>query len=467
MNLRPYQQSALESITGGFREFQRQLAVLPTGSGKTILFSHLAKHLAGMGGRTLILAHREELIDQAIDKLHQATGIVAAKEMADWKAHREARVVVASVQSMQGERLKSWPRNHFDLVICDEAHHSISDSWQAVLSHFGSANVLGVTATPDRGDKRNLGEFYQNIAAEVDLFDLIRDGYLSNIKAKSIPLEIDVSGVKSTAGDLDSKGLGDALTPYLGSIAKAIAEHAADRKVLAFLPLIDTSKRFVDACQFQGGLRACHVYGKSKNRAEILQAFADDKYDVLSNAMLLTEGYDCPDVDCVVVLRPTRSRPLYSQMIGRGTRTAPFKEDLLLLDFLWHHERHNLIHPAHLVAESQDQAAMMTKALERVGRESQDELDLEGLASEAAVEREQKLADELAANTKRKASEKDMMEFCLAVHRADVAQYEPTMGWESDAITPKQAEILKRNGINPDGVRGKGHASQLLDVVFE
>ena len=458
MILRSYQQKSVDNIMKDIQDgCPSMLAVLPTGAGKTIVFSNIAKE---MGKRkTLILAHREELIDQAISKLHAATGIIAQKEKAEHRASHHAPVVVASVQSMQN-RLERWPADHFGLVICDEAHHSISPSWQEVLNHF-KCPVLGVTATPDRGDKRNLGSFYQKVSFEIGLKELIIQGYLCEIKVKSVPLEIDLSEVKQTAGDYDAKMLASALDPYLDSIAKQIKIHAGHRKILSFLPLIATSQKFTAACNRQG-ISSMHINGKSENRKEILGNFANDKWQHLSNAMLLTEGYDQPDVDCIVILRPTRSRPLYSQMVGRGTRPDTFKDDLLLLDFLWSHERHNLIKPAHLVAESDDVAATIQSAMQRGGGD--DEKDLMAASSDAAVEREDKLASALAANAKRRVAEVNVIEYCSNVLKLQPDQYSPNGGQEPP-ISEAQSDYLKRNKIDPDGVRGSYHASKLISSL--
>jgi len=167
LNARPYQLECLDAVANGWKEFRRQLIVVPTGGGKTVIFSKLA---AVNAGRTLILAHREELIDQAVAKLRAATGIEAEKDKAEHIAELDARVVVASVQTLMREnRMNRWPQDHFDLVVCDEAHHAISPSWRGVLSRFDEhARVLGVTATPDRGDKKNLGVYFENVLFSSD-----------------------------------------------------------------------------------------------------------------------------------------------------------------------------------------------------------------------------------------------------------------------------------------------------------
>jgi superfamily II DNA or RNA helicase len=467
VNLRPYQQEAKDKVLEGFKTHTKQLVVLPTGAGKTILFAKIAEHY--QPGRVLILAHREELVDQAIHKLRQATGIFAQKEKAKHKASLHAQVVVASVQTME-RRLAKWPANHFSLVVGDEAHHAISPQWQRCLKHFDPhAHVLGVTATPNRTDKINLGKYFQSIAVEVFLLDLIHLGYLAEIKVKSIPLTIDIRGVKSRAGDFASEGLGDALEPYLASIAAAVANEAAFRKCLAFLPLIATSKKFVEACKAEG-LRACHVDGESVDRREIREAFASGEYDVVSNAMLWTEGFDEPTVDCIILLRPTKSAALYSQIVGRGTRISPGKENLLLLDFLWLHEKHNLIHPAHLIAGDDDELAeaMQAKMEDAAGGSytTQPILDLEGLMTVTQAAREAKLQKDLKESAKKKARVVDAMEFCVSLGSAATAEFEPVNPWEFARPSQAQIDKLTRAGVDVDTVKTTGHASKIIDLIL-
>lgn len=465
ISLRPYQQQAISATLEGFKSFRKQLIVAPTGSGKTIMFASLAQSV--LPSRTLILAHREELIDQAISKLHAATGIVAQKEKAEDWAGLNAQVVVGSIQTLQSLRLSRWPKNHFDLVVIDESHHSTADSYLRVLNHFdGHAKVLGVTATPDRSDKKNLGQYFENIAFEIPLFDLINQGYLSRIAVKSVPIRIDLSNVRQTAGDFNESDLSDVLLPYLQSIARAIREEATFRRTLVFVPLIATSKKFVEIMR-EEGLNAEHVDGESTDRADIKERFAAGQIDVVSNAMLWTEGFDDPGIDCIVVLRPTKSRSLYSQMVGRGTRIAPGKRELMLLDPIYIHEKHNLIRPAHLISSTDAQADIITELVERKSGGKQELLDLEGLATEAQVIREQRLRDELAKKSKRGVKNVDAMEWCLAMDRSDLCDYEPAMKWESEPVTEPQAKLLKKAGLDISTVSGKGHASKLISVFLD
>ena len=190
-------------------------------------------------------------------------------------------MVVGSVQTLQQpKRLANFEKDHFNTIVVDEAHHCISDGYQRVLSHFDSANVLGVTATPDRGDMRNLGTYFDSLAYEYTLPKAIKEGYLSPIKALTIPLNLDLSSVSMSQGDFKASDVGNALDPYLEQIANEMMEHCKDKKTVVFLPLVNTSKKFRDILNSKG-FKAAEVNGESKDRAEILEDFENDKYNVL------------------------------------------------------------------------------------------------------------------------------------------------------------------------------------------
>lgn len=457
MGLRAYQMKARHDIHKGFEDFDRQLAVVPTGGGKTIIFSRLADDIQPQ--RTLILAHREELITQAVDKLRNSTGLQAQVEMGEDRASLDAPVVVASVQTLMREkRRERWPRNHFGLVVVDEAHHALADSYLNTLGHFHDhAKVLGVTATPDRGDKKNLGKYFENIACEITMLDLVKQGWLSPIKVKTVPLELSLRGVRTKAGDFSADDLGHALEPYLEKIADVLVEHR-HRKTLVFLPLIAVSKRFAQICRDRG-LLAEHVDGQSTERQAALERFKRDETRILTNAMLLTEGYDEPSIDCVVCLRPTKIRALYSQIIGRGTRIWPGKDHLLVLDFLWQAEEHSLMRPANLIAEDEADAKALT---EKLGREG----DLEEAREEVNADRTRSLTDRLIQNRTRNGSVLDPLELAVTLNEAALAEYVPTMAWQAQAPTAKQLDVLQKFGLDTMGILSKGHASMILDRLI-
>jgi superfamily II DNA or RNA helicase len=466
MDLRPYQHEAKEAVKKEWNAgYEKTLVVLPTGTGKTIVFSKLTEDCVRNGERVLILAHRGELLDQAADKLSKSTGLGCAVEKAEntcldsWY-----RVVVGSVQSLMREsRLTQFKKDYFDTIIVDEAHHCLSDSYQRVLQYFDQSKILGVTATPDRSDMRNLGQYFESLAYEYTLPKAIKEGYLSPIKAQTIPLKLDLTGVGMQSGDFKAGDLGTALDPYLYQIADEMAKYCMDRKTVVFLPLIKTSRKFRDILQSKG-FAAAEVNGGSEDRAEVLAAFDADRYNVLCNSMLLTEGWDCPSVDCIVVLRPTKIRSLYSQMVGRGTRlNPPHKDHLLLLDFLWHTERHELCHPAHLICESEEVAQKMTENIEQAGCP----VDLEQAEVKATEDvvaaREEALAKQLAEMKNRKRKLVDPLQFEMSIQAEDLSGYVPAFGWECGPPSDKQKATLEKLGIMPDEIDNAGKAAKLLD----
>ena len=465
MELRPYQQEAKEAIQAEWEKGNKKtLLVLPTGTGKTIVFTKLAEDCVRNGERVLILAPRGELLDQAADKLSKSTGLRCAVEKAeDSSLNSWFRVVVGSVQSLMREkRLNQFSKDHFDSIVVDEAHHCISDSYQKVLNHFEDAKVLGVTATPDRGDMKNLGSYFESLAYEYTLPKAIKEGFLTPIKALTIPLKLDLTGVGQQAGDFKTSDLGTALDPYLYQIADEMAKYCMDRKSVVFLPLIKTSQKFTEILNSKG-FNAAEVNGESKDRAEVLEDFDKGKYNVLCNSMLLTEGWDCPSVDCIVVLRPTKIRSLYSQMVGRGTRLNPGKDHLLLLDFLWHTERHELCHPAHLICENEEVAKKMTENIETAGCPVDIEEAEQKATEDVVAQREEALANQLKEMRSRKRKLVDPLQFEMSIQAEDLASYVPVFGWQMSPASNNQLSALEKYGIFPDEVDNAGKASLLLD----
>lgn len=470
MELRPYQAEAKAAV---FEQWDKgtlkTLLVLPTGCGKTIVFAKVAEDCVRQGYRVLILAHRGELLEQAADKIKKSTNLGCATEKAEQTCLGSwFRITVGSVQSMQREkRLSQFSEDYFNVIIIDEAHHCISDGYQKVLQHFPSAKVLGVTATPDRGDMRNLGEFFESLAYEYTLPKAIREGYLSPIKAMTIPLQLDLSGVSIQSGDFKAGDIATALDPYLHQIADEMMKYCRDRKTVVFLPLVKTSQKFKEILN-EKGFKAAEVNGESKDRAEVLEAFDKGEYNVLCNSMLLTEGWDCPSVDCVIVLRPTKVRSLYSQMVGRGTRLCEGKSHLLLLDFLWHTERHELCHPADLICEKKEVARKMTENLEGTAGCPIDLEEAERKASEDVIaEREESLAKQLQEMRTRKKKLVDPLQFEMSIQAEDLSGYVPAFGWEMAPPSDKQKQELEKRGILPDEIDNAGKANLILDRLHK
>jgi len=445
-NLRPYQEEAVRAINERWQEWQRELLVLPTGCGKTVVFNTIANQRAG---KTLILAHRDELIEQARDKYFTMYGDLPGKIKASENEIKP--VTVGSVQTMCRRDYTGL----FDTVIVDEAHHAISPSYQSVLNQFPAAKVLGVTATPDRGDKKSLATYFDGIAYEYKLITAVKEGYLVPIVAKTIPLEIDMSEVKISVGDFEVTSIAETLEPYLPKIAEAIIQNAAGRKTVVFCPLISVAQEL--ASMIPGSRE---VNGGSADRKEVLDWFdSADRGAVLCNAMLLTEGWDCPSCDCVVVLRPTKIRSLYCQMIGRGTRLSPGKENLLILDFLWLTRKHNLCKPASLVSDNEEDVEAVVK------KSKEEEIDLFDAITDAEESRRNALAEQLRRQRHKKASLINPLELFSILDDIGLADYEPAFKWEEADATQKQVQALQNFGIDADGI-SKGYACAIMDRLI-
>ena len=468
ITLRPYQNEAREAVLSEWDKGNRRtLLVLPTGTGKTIVFSSIVDHQIKHGRRALIMAHRGELLDQAGDKLKTAAGIDCVYEKAGMSSlGSKCPVTVASVQSLsRSERLDKFPADYFTDIVVDEAHHCLSESYKRVLSHFPDANVLGVTATPDRGDMKNLGEFFDSKAYEYSLAQAIKEKYLCPVKAQMIPLKLDISDVSINNGDYAAGEIGSALEPYLTKIAKEMLNYCRGRKTVVFLPLVKTSKKF---CRILNdcGFKAAEVNGESRDRAEVLKAFEEGEYDVLCNSMLLTEGWDCPAVDCVIVLRPTKIRSLYQQMVGRGLRPYPGKDHLLLLDFLWLTARHELCRPSCIISKDETIAGKIDTAI----KESAEGIDLieaeKNAERDVLTDRENALAGRLAAMRSAERKLVDPLQYALSIAAEDLASYSPTFAWEMAPPSARQLQFLQQRGIESACIDNAGKASLIIDRLI-
>lgn len=465
MELRPYQVEARDAIFSEWEDKDKTLLVLPTGCGKTVVFADVAKKRTN-SGKVLVLAHREELLTQASDKIKKLCDLDCAVEKAERTSlGSDEPITVGSVQTLMNEkRLSKFAPDYFKTVIVDEAHHALATSYQNVLRHFDKAKVLGVTATPDRGDMQELGEYFESLAYEYSLRDAINQGYLSKIRVQTMPLAIDMSKVKVSRGDFQVNEIGHALEPYLENIADEMTKVCKGRHTVVFMPLVAIAQQFRDILNTKG-FRAAEVNGESKNREEVLKDFSDGKLDILVNSMLLTEGWDCPIVDTIVVLRPTKVRGLYCQMVGRGTRLYPGKDHLLILDFLWLTGKHNLVHPADIICRKKEIAEKITEKLEESESEEYDLFELEEeTESEVLRQRKDALAKALEEAEKQRKQKKliDPIEFELAMNDDTLIDYVPTFGWEREPATDKQRSYLEKMQIDATDMC-KGKASKLIE----
>ena len=489
MALRPYQLNAVKAVHKEWDSGNKNtLVVMPTGTGKTIVFSQIVKDQVAKGEKVLILAHREELLKQAADKLKASSGMESALEKAaNTSIGSGLDVVVGSVQTLrQKSRLEKFSKDYFGTIIIDEAHHSAADSYKNILEYFNQAKVLGVTATPDRADMKSLSDVFDSLAFEYKLPEAINDGYLCKIRTKTIPLKVDISKVHTLAGDFNPNELGQALDLYLEAIADSIVKECKGRKTVIFTPLVRISQR-LNGLLKNRGIDTIEVNGSSKDREKILKDFENGKYDAMTNAMLLTEGWDCPSVDCIICLRPTKSRSLYAQIVGRGTRLCKGKDNLLILDYLWLSGKHSLCHPSDIFCEDAEIAARTTKKLADYaatdcgGLDGPDGTDLIQAIQEAQEEMEnekrqmmRRIEEQEEAVRKRLAEQRqkrkglvDPFQYMFSIESTAIRDYKPTFGWETKAPSQKAKDAIEGYGVDANSIESAGLANLILKELMK
>ncbi|MEE9220001.1 MAG: DEAD/DEAH box helicase [candidate division NC10 bacterium] len=419
--LRYYQTDCVRSIFERFEEDRATLAVLATGLGKTEIFSHVAKEFEGS---VLILAHRDELVEQAKLRLERMTGEFVEVEKASRTSSESTRIVVGSVQSMSGEsRLNEFDPERFDLIICDEAHHYVAKTYRRPLEYFANAKVLGVTATPDRADELALGMIFESPAYVMDITDGIEAGYLVDVKGQSVYVdEIDLSQVSAggKAGkDLNIKELDMAMCKAVEPIVRETLKYEPDRQGIVFMPGVRSAQYAAEKFNSLLPNSAVCIHGGTpeNDRRGMVERFKQGAIKYLCNCMIATEGFDAPATSLIVQARPTKSRALCCQMVGRGTRVLPNtvehlegaelaeqrreaiassdKPDCMILDFVGNAGRHSLISPVDVLAGNYDEdvVARAKKKVEREGGGSlsealmQAKMELDRLKQTAAATR--------------------------------------------------------------------------------
>lgn len=384
---------------------RRPLFSLATGLGKTVVFANLPQ--IGLR-RLLVVAHREELLDQAADKLRTWNpGLTVQVDQADRWADLESLAAfdgelfsstgyavcasVATIGRAGGKRLLRYSPGLFDAVVIDECHHASAQSYQSVIDHLhaGKADgpaLIGCTATPFRADGADLSKVFDEVVYSLELPDAITRGYLVDIRAFSVPTGVDLDSVGATREDFKVGELADAVntTSRNGRVVKAYLDHAADRKAIVFAADVQHSKDLTEAF-LAAGVDARHVDGTtpSDERAATFAWLRDPGPKVLVNVGIATEGFDEPSVSCVILARPTKSRVLFTQMIGRGTRLCPGKVDLIVIDMADLSSKHTLANAAALfgLPTGLDLAGTSTtKARARVKELVQEGLPFEELA---------------------------------------------------------------------------------------
>src|SRR5215472_576959 len=399
MKLRPYQSAAAEAVFKEWLENDSTLVVMPTGGGKTILFADVIRRV--FPRRALVIAHREELIFQARDKIQRVTGLQADVEMGDYKADGglfdSSRVVVSTIQTQcsggdGGGRMGKFDPQRFGVLIIDEAHHATSPTYRRVIDYYRSnatLKVLGVTATPDRADEEALGQVFQSVAYDYEVQDAIHDGWLVPIEQQMVHVEgLDYSGIRTTAGDLNGGDLAAVMEAEknLQQMTSASLSIIGQRRALVFTASVKAAELTAEIFNRHRSGMAAWVCGKTdrEDRRRTLAEFADGKVQVVCNCGVLTEGFDDPGVEVVIMGRPTKSRSLYSQMVGRSTRPLPgvvdgpetaearkaaigasAKPSCLVVDFVGNAGKHKLVTSADILGGKFSEEAL-ERAVARV-----------------------------------------------------------------------------------------------------
>lgn len=379
MSLRPYQDAALKAVRDAYRQGHRSaLVVMPTGTGKTVLFAEISRLAKGP---VLVLAHRQELVEQAREKIANWCDDVVAVEMAGQRGFTKPdgtrpKIAVASIQTLS-QRLRQVPADAFKIVVVDEAHHATSDSYRKVLDHF-DAWLLGVTATPDRSDRAPLGDVFSTVAFSYDVRKAIADGWLCPIRSFLVQTQADFSQARKVAGELSTRDVEDVLTRelHLAEVVTPILRERDGRPTIVFAASVAHAHALCRVFNEQTGAQefAAALDGSSPFdvRAPVLDRFKRGEIQVLVNCSLFTEGFDVPQIALVAIARPVLSRSFYAQMVGRGTRLSDGKRDLLVLDFVPGNCRHSLAQAVDIFAsvdeEVRDRARRIAKETSEEGQ---------------------------------------------------------------------------------------------------
>lgn len=493
--LRDYQLAAMQAVDEGWAQFSRQLLDMATGTGKTSIFSAIAAQWWDQGKRTLVLENRDALVRQTAKRIADETGLQVDIEMAAEHASPFAPIVVASVPTLcRNARLTGFAEDHFALIVQDEAHHGLAKSYRKVCNyfHYGAESLadgwetppdgtyapksflLGLSATPDVGDKKSLGEIYQSVAYSYQLLQAVRDGWLVRPVAVMEPLAIDFKGLRATrtpnGSDYNPTQVAERMVPIIESLAKMIVRLALERKTMAFMPSVNTAEMLAAAIN-RNGLRAIFVSGECLDRDTKTEEFVrHGRGIVLCTAALYVEGFDDPTVDCVFA-GITKSRSYYRQKIGRATRAlkgvldglntvaerlaaiaASDKDHFLIIDPFCKSTDIELCDSYDLFTERPEIKAKM-KAM---GPPSEE------VAQEAERDFIKALEKEARKHARKQARTIDPLAWAVSLGDAALKDYVPQTGWESAPATPGQLEFIRHQGMATEGIGSKGLASKII-----
>ncbi len=501
MTLRPYQRTCIDRIKEELLNHSSTLFVAPTGAGKTCIFSQL---IAETPGRVLVLAHRQVLIHQTVDKIKATIGETAAIEMGEhWSNEcrnslldRRARIVASSIQTQisgaRGEgRMSRFNPNDFAMVICDECHHSVSDSFKKVLEYYRKnpkLKLVGCSASPDRADEEALGQIYETVAYNYELLNAIEDGWLVPINQRSVYIEsLDFSGIRTTAGDLNGADLALVLEQEknLHKIADPLFEMAAGRPTVVFTASVAQAERLAEIlCRHQHDCaRAISAETPHETRENVFSEFREGRINFILNCNICSEGWDMPSVAVVAMARPTKSRALYAQQAGRGTRPLPgtvdglatseerkaaiaasHKPNLEIMDFVGNAGRHVLVSSADILGGN-----FTDEEIKRAKRDSVDCASRNVIEGLHAARRELEMEKARAAANRARIVGKARYT-TRTVDPFDVfgiVKSNPH-GWDKGKIaSDKQRAILIGAGIEKIDSLTLSQVSQLIGEIFQ
>lgn len=498
-NLRPYQVEAADAIFREWESASSTLLILPTGAGKTQVFCEVIRRKQPL--RALVLAHRAELIWQAVKRLKQF-GIESTVEMADCKASttfwNRSPVVVSTVQTQysgkNGGRMTRFDPMDFNLLVLDEAHHYTATTYRKVIDYYRrnpDLKILGVTATPDRADEQALGQIFQTVAYDYEILDAIHDGWLVPIEQQMVTVAgLDYSHVHTTAGDLNGAELAAIMEAeeILQGIAGASLDIIADRRTLVFATSVKHAEMLAEIyCRHRDGM-AEWVCGKTEKqkRQDILKRFASGQTQVVVNVGVLTEGFDNPAVEVIIQGRPTKSRCLYSQMVGRATRPLPgivdgldtpeqrreaiansAKPACLVVDFVGNAGRHKLMTTADILGGKVSEE-VIERAAKRAAKDGQP-FRMDELLDEEVIRIQQEIEIRKRNEALRKAKLVAKVQYqSRQINPFDTFDMTPAVdrGWDDGRrLSEKQRDLLMRQGIDPDSM-SYAAGRQLLNTLF-
>jgi superfamily II DNA or RNA helicase len=507
MKLRPYQTAAEDAAFNAWQEGNRSvLEVLPTGCGKSVIFASVIKRFKQ---RTMVLVHRQELAWQARDKIQKVTGLRVEVEMGSYRAsmngdlfNPNCDVIVSTVQTQtaggdgSGRMLKFDP-GHFGLLICDEAHHFVSQSFRRNIEHYlqnPKLKVFGCTATPDRADEEALGQVFDSVAYDYELLDAIKDGWLVPIEQQMVSVDgLDFSQMRTTAGDLNGADLAQVMEQEknLHGVASATIDIGRNKRGLGFASSVNHARIMADIFNRHKSGMAAWICGKTEEleRRQIISDFAKGKIQWLWNCGVFLEGFDDSGIEMISIGRPTKSRALYSQIVGRGTRPhesiahklndvpnaarrrfmiqTSCKPNVLILDFVGNSGRHKLMTTADILGGNVSEEAI--EAAIKQARGSGNQLRMDKILEEEEKRIEERKKRELEQSARKARLVGKATYKMQKIDPFDLLQIKPVQprGWDNKkTLTEKQANILRKAGYDPNEME-YGRAKQLIGILID